>query len=59
LMQGRTTIIVAHRLSTIEKADRIVVLDRGHIVEIGPHAELVKRNGAYANLHRLQFRTQS
>jgi subfamily B ATP-binding cassette protein MsbA len=59
LMQGRTTLIVAHRLSTIEKADRIVVLDHGRIVETGPHTELVKRNGAYANLHRLQFSTQS
>jgi subfamily B ATP-binding cassette protein MsbA len=57
LMRGRTTLIVAHRLSTIEKADRIVVLDHGRIVEIGPHAELLKRNGPYANLHRLQFST--
>jgi len=55
LMQGRTTLIVAHRLSTIEKADRIVVLDRGHIVEVGPHQALLAKNGFYANLHRLQY----
>lgn len=55
LMQGRTTLIVAHRLSTIEKADRIVVLDRGHIVEVGSHQALLAKNGFYANLHRLQY----
>jgi subfamily B ATP-binding cassette protein MsbA len=55
LMQGRTTLIVAHRLSTIEKADRIVVMERGRIAEIGSHRELLARNGLYANLHRLQY----
>jgi ATP-binding cassette, subfamily B, bacterial MsbA len=55
LMRGRTTIIVAHRLNTIEKADRIVVLDRGHIVEVGSHQALLAKNGFYANLHRLQY----
>jgi len=55
LMQGRTTIVIAHRLSTVEKADRIVVLHEGQIVEIGSHAELIGHNGVYARLHRRQF----
>jgi ATP-binding cassette, subfamily B, bacterial MsbA len=59
LMRGRTTLIIAHRLSTIEKADRIVVLGEGRILEIGSHAELLARDGAYAALHRLQFGTPS
>lgn len=55
LMQGRTTLVIAHRLSTIERASRIVVLVEGKIVEIGTHAELLAKEGAYANLYRLQF----
>jgi subfamily B ATP-binding cassette protein MsbA len=55
LMQGRTTIVIAHRLSTVEKADRIVVLQKGRIVEQGRHAELLEQNGTYAHLYRLQF----
>ncbi len=54
LVQGRTTIAIAHRLSTLRKADRLVVLDHGRIAEIGQHAELVQRNGVYARLHKAQ-----
>jgi subfamily B ATP-binding cassette protein MsbA len=55
LMAGRTTLIIAHRLSTIEHADRIVVLEHGQIVENGAHEDLIKKDGLYANLHRIQF----
>ena len=55
LMKGRTTLVIAHRLSTVERADLIVVVDQGRIVESGTHLELLARNGMYAKLHQLQF----
>ncbi len=55
LMQNRTTLVIAHRLSTVEKADRIIVLERGKIVESGTHAELLALGGQYASLYHMQF----
>ncbi|WP_375617166.1 ATP-binding cassette domain-containing protein, partial [Bartonella sp. AP58NXGY] len=55
LMQNRTTLVIAHRLATILKADRILVMDKGSLVEEGTHAELVAKNGVYAYLAKLQF----
>ena len=58
LMQNRTTLVIAHRLSTVENADLIIVLDAGRIVESGTHAELLAANGHYAALYRMQFSEQ-
>ena len=55
VMKGRTTFVIAHRLSTVEKADRILVIDKGQIVEEGNHQTLLAKKGAYAQLHQLQF----
>jgi subfamily B ATP-binding cassette protein MsbA len=55
LMRGRTTLVIAHRLSTVERADRIVVMREGRIEETGTHAELLARGGYYASLYAMQF----
>jgi ATP-binding cassette subfamily B protein len=57
LMVGRTTLVIAHRLATVQKADRIVVVDQGRVVDIGRHADLVRRDGLYQRLADLQFNT--
>ena len=56
LMAGRTTLAIAHRLATIRDADRIIVLERGHVIDEGTHDQLVKKGGRYAELAKLQFR---
>ena len=55
LMVGRTSILIAHRLQTIQEADRVVVLHQGEVKELGSHEELLAMNGLYAMLHELQF----
>jgi len=59
LMRGRTTLVIAHRLSTVRRADRILVLDGGRIVEQGSHAELLTRRGVYRRLHDMQYFAES
>ena len=56
LMRNRTTLVIAHRLSTVEHADKIVVFENGHIVEIGTHSDLLSRQGQYAKLYKMQFK---
>ncbi len=58
VMGNRTTLVIAHRLSTIENADVILVIDQGRIIEQGSHTELIAKQGAYARLHHIQFKTQ-
>jgi ATP-binding cassette subfamily B protein len=59
LMQKRTTLVIAHRLATVQKADRIVVVDHGRVVDVGRHADLIRRGGLYARLAELQFNLPS
>ena len=56
LMKGRTTFVIAHRLSTVQHADRILVMDNGKIIEEGTHPELIEKDGLYSHLYALQFR---
>ena len=58
-MAGRTTLVIAHRLATVLKADRILVMDQGRIVESGRHEELVRAGGLYARLAALQFDSEA
>jgi subfamily B ATP-binding cassette protein MsbA len=59
LMQGRTSVVIAHRLSTVIGADLIYVMEGGRVVEQGTHAELMRREGVYARLYALQFADQA
>ena len=58
LMKNRTTFVIAHRLSTVESADRIIVMEQGRVIESGTHASLLASNGQYASLYRLQFQDE-
>jgi ABC-type multidrug transport system fused ATPase/permease subunit len=53
--EGRTSIIIAHRLATVKKADKILVMEKGHVVEMGSHQELLKKKGYYSKLYEAQF----
>jgi ABC-type multidrug transport system fused ATPase/permease subunit len=55
LVAGRTSIVIAHRFSTIQRADRVLVLQKGHLVDDGPHGALLQRDGLYRTLWELQF----
>ena len=57
-MVGRTSFVIAHRLSTIKNADRIMVLEKGQLVEQGTHDELMEMNGLYAHLYQIQYRSK-
>ncbi len=59
LMKNRTTVIIAHRLSTVQNAHRIAVLDQGRLVELGSHPQLLEADGLYARLYRMQFEASS
>ncbi|MDD5593564.1 MAG: ABC transporter ATP-binding protein, partial [Candidatus Margulisbacteria bacterium] len=59
LMKGRTTFIIAHRLYTVEKVDRVVVLEKGRIAEVGPHQELLAKGGLYKHLYEIQLRNKA
>ena len=59
LMEGRTVITIAHRLSTLRNADKIIVIDNGVVAEDGTHQELLELGGLYAHLHHLQYETQA
>ena len=56
LLENRTSIIIAHRLSTVRNADKIVVINHGEIVEMGNHQELMEKRGLYSHLYKMQFR---
>jgi ATP-binding cassette subfamily B protein len=58
LISGRTSIVIAHRLSTVRKAHKIIVLDKGEIIEMGTHEQLMRQQGHYYNLHKMQFEKQ-
>lgn len=58
LTKDRTSIIIAHRLATIQKADKIIVMNKGEIIEMGNHQELLKQNGQYKRLFELQFKEE-